>query len=121
MKAKKILTLVVTLLAVGMATFSAIMKFSQGDEVRQGMSQFGVGDHVLMLGIMEITFAALLAFPKTMKLGFILMSCYFAGAMATELSHGMPLNALTPIVLVWIAAFLRDRSIFLPDGENKVA
>jgi hypothetical protein len=119
MKAKKILTIVVTVLAVGMATFSAIMKFQQGDEVMKGMSQFGVGDHVLMLGVMEITFAALFAFSKTMKLGFILLSCYFAGALATELSHGMPFNALTPLVLVWIAAFLRDRSIFLPVVEHK--
>jgi hypothetical protein len=30
---------------------------------------------------------ALFVVPATMKLGFILASCYFAGAIATELSH----------------------------------
>jgi hypothetical protein len=63
---------------------------------------------------MEITFSILFIFPKTMKLGFILLSCYFAGAIATDLSHGNTVaNAMMPITLVWIAAFLRDKSIFL--------
>ena len=72
----------------------------------------GVGPYRVELGLAEILFAALFAYPKTMKIGFILLSCYFAGALATELSHQLPLNALIPLVLVWIAAWLRDRSIF---------
>jgi hypothetical protein len=48
-----------------------------------------------------------------MKLGFILASCYFAGAIATELSHNaLKVNPFIPIVLLWIGAFIRDRSIF---------
>ena len=47
-------------------------------------------------------------------LSFILLSCYFAGALATELSHGTAFNALIPLLLIWMAAFLRDRSVFLP-------
>jgi hypothetical protein len=118
MKAKKIFTIIVTVLAAGMAAFSGVMKFMQGDEVMKGMAHVGVEDYVIMLGAMEIAFAALFALPKTMKIGFILLSCYFAGALATELSHGVPFNALTPLVLVWVAAFLRDRSIFLPETDK---
>ena len=48
-----------------------------------------------------------------MKLGFILASCYFAGAIATELSHeALKVNPFIPIVLLWIGALIRDRSIF---------
>jgi len=48
-----------------------------------------------------------------MKLGLILTSCYFAGAIATELSHNaLKVNPFIPIVLLWIGAFIRDRSIF---------
>jgi hypothetical protein len=48
-----------------------------------------------------------------MKLGFILVSWYFGGAFATELSHGaLKINPLIPIVVLWIGAFIRDRSIF---------
>jgi len=51
--------------------------------------------------------------PATMKLGFVLASCYFAGAIATELSHdALKANPFIPIVLLWIGAFVRDRSIF---------
>ena len=51
--------------------------------------------------------------PATMKLGFILASCYFGGAIATELSHdALKVNPFIPIVLLWIGAFVRDRSIF---------
>jgi hypothetical protein len=63
---------------------------------------------------MEMTFALLFVFPKTMRIGFILLSCYFAGAMATELSHdGSIFNPAIPLALIWITAYLRDNSIFL--------
>ena len=38
---------------------------------------------------------------------------YFGGAIATELSHdALKVNPFVPIVLLWIGAFVRDRSIF---------
>jgi hypothetical protein len=47
------------------------------------------------------------------RLAIILASCYFAGAIATELSHDMlKVNPFIPIILLWIGAFIRDRSIF---------
>jgi hypothetical protein len=67
------------------------------------MSKVGVGRYLRLLGVMEIAFAALFVVPATMKLGFILASCYFAGAIATELSHDvLKVNPCVPIVLVWI-------------------
>src|SRR5882672_5858486 len=77
------------------------------------MTALGVGRHLRLLGIMELAFAALFVVPATMKLGFILASCYFGGAIATELSHdALKANPFVPIVLLWIGAFVRDRSIF---------
>jgi hypothetical protein len=36
------------------------------------------------------------------------------GAIATELSHdALKVNPFLPIVLLWIGAFIRERSIFL--------
>ncbi len=114
MKFKKIITLVFTVLAVGMVVLSGIMKLSANPELVAKMSEIGIGPYIPVLGIMEITFAALFAWPKTMRIGFLLLSCYFAGALATELSHAMPFNALLPMGLVWISAFLRDKEVFLP-------
>ncbi len=114
MKVKKIITIVVTVLAAGLVVMSGVMKLLHVAAVTDTLSKMGVLPFITVLGLMEIGFAILFLFPKTMKLGFILLSCYFAGALATELSHGDSLNALMPIVLVWISAFLRDDSIFLP-------
>jgi hypothetical protein len=63
--------------------------------------------------ISTLVFAILFVIPATMHLGFILASCYFAGAIATELSHdALKANPFIPLVLLWIGAFIRDRSIF---------
>jgi hypothetical protein len=121
MKAKKIIITVITVLAAAMPIMSGIMKLLKSPEVVSKLSAFGVGDYLDLLGIMEIVFAGLFVYPKTMKLGFILLSCYFAGAMATDLSHGSSVvNAMIPLVLIWIAAFLRDPGIFFPSAEPKL-
>ena len=120
MKAKKIATIVVTVLASLMPVFSGIMKLTQSPQMVETLTKVGVGGYLVPLGLMEIGFTALFVYPKTMKIGFILLTCYFAGALATELSHGTAFNAALPLALIWIAAFLRDSSIFLP-GKTAVA
>ena len=115
MKAKKIATIAVTSLATFMVVLSGVFKLVGSEQVVTTLNKVGVGSYVTILGVMEIAFAALFLYSKTMRIGFVLLSCYFAGAIATELSHGGPIvNAAMPLTLVWIAAFLRDRSIFLP-------
>lgn len=121
MKIKKIITIVFITLAVLMVTFSGIMKLSGNPELVANMSKLGIGPYIPLLGIMEIVFAALFAWPKTMRIGFVLLSCYFAGALAVELANAMPFNALIPMGLVWISAILRDRHIFLPAPTGKIA
>jgi uncharacterized membrane protein YGL010W len=119
MKARKIITIVITVLAVAMVVLSGVMKLAGSQELTDTLGKVGVAKYIIPLGLMEILFAALFVYPKTLKIGFLLLCCYFAGALATELSHGTALNALTPMILIWIAAFLRDRSIFLNVTNNK--
>lgn len=114
MKLKRIITIVITVLAVGMVALSGIMKLSGSADLVKTLQAVGVGEYRIFLGMAEIVFAALFAYPKTMKLGFILLIGYFGGALATELSHHVALNALTPLVLVSLAALLRDQYIVLP-------
>jgi hypothetical protein len=118
MKFKRIITIIITGLAVAVVVLSGVMKLSGNADGAKMLEAVGVGQYRVGLGLAEIIFAALFVYPKTMKIGFILLSCYFAGALATELSHHVPLNALTPLVLIWMAALLRDKSIFLPSGQE---
>jgi hypothetical protein len=78
----------------------------------------GVGDYVKILGGSEIILLLLFLYRKTFKVGLILLCCYFGGAIATQLSHhnGI-LPPVIPLLLVWLAAVLRDRSVFLPGSD----
>jgi hypothetical protein len=64
-----------------------VMKLSGNPKIAEEISKLGVGRYFRLFGVMEIAFAVLFVVPATMKLGFILASCYFGGAIATELSH----------------------------------
>ena len=99
--------------ALGIA-FLGVLKLAGNARVTEEMSKLGVGRYLRLLGLIEIAFAALFVVPATMKLGFVLASCYFAGAIATELSHEvLKVNPFVSIVLLWIGAFIRDRAIFV--------
>ena len=108
-----IINLLATWIPPLMVVFLGLLKLTGNARVAEEMSKVGVGRYLRLLGVMEIAFAALFVVPATMKLGFILASCYFAGAIATELSHeALKVNPFIPIALLWIGALIRDRSIF---------
>ena len=92
---------------------TGVLKVVGNRQVGDELTALGVGRYLRLLGVMVLAFATLLVIPATFKLGFLLASCYFAGAIATELSHGkLKANPFVPIVLLWIGAFIRHRSIF---------
>jgi hypothetical protein len=108
------LFLAATWIPAVLIALSGVMKLAGNQQILEGMTALGVRPYVRMLGVMELVFAVLFVVPATFKLGFVLASCYFAGAIATELSHdALKVNPFIPMVLLWIGAFIRDRSIFL--------
>jgi len=108
-----VVQLLATWIPALLIALSGVLKLSGNPAIVEGMTQLGVGRYLRLLGVMEVAFAALFVVPTTMKLGFILASCYFGGAIATELSHdALKVNPFVPVVLLWIGAFVRDRSIF---------
>ena len=119
MKVKKIITVVFIVLAVGMSLLSGVLKLTGAKEVLTTLTLVKMEKYTVMFGLMLITFALLFLFRPTMKIGFILLSCYYAGAISAELANGLPFSALIPIVLVWVAAFLRDKGIFLSSPPAK--
>src|SRR5215472_12526450 len=108
-----IINLIASWILALLVAFLGVLKLTGNARVTEEMTKVGVGRYLRLLGVMEIAFAALFVAPATMKLGFILASCYFAGAIATELSHDtLKVNPFIPIALLWIGTFIRDRSIF---------
>jgi len=108
-----VLDLLATWIPALLIALSGVMKLTGNAQILKTMETLGVGRYVRWLGVMEVAFATLFVIPATFKLGFLLASCYFGGAIATELSHGaLKANPFIPIMLLWIGAFIRDRSIF---------
>ncbi|UOQ51686.1 DoxX family protein [Hymenobacter cellulosivorans] len=118
---KALLTGLVTAVPALMIIASGIMKLTGAEEVRQGLTAAHMVEYMPVLGLMELIFTALFIYPKTMKLGLLLLTSYFAGAIAVDLSHAhTAVPAAVILSLVWIAAFVRDRSAFLPVSEAAV-
>lgn len=109
MKAKNITTISLTVLITLTILLSGFMKFIHFPWSVAGLEKY----NPTILGLMEMAFIILFAIPKTMRIGFILLCCYFSGAIATELCKGASvLNPGIPLVLIWITAFLRDSAVF---------
>lgn len=118
-KIERIAAWILSGLAGLMIIASGVMKLTGAQAVVDGLSKIGVGPYISMLGAMEVVFAALFLYPKTSKIGFLLTSSYFAGALATDLSHGNSVaSPVVILVMVWIGAFLRKPEIFL---DRKIA
>jgi len=112
-KTKNILIWIPSILAALVITLSAGMKLIAMPQLVEIYSRMGILDYMKILGSIELLFVAMFLISRTMRIGFLLITAYFGGAMAVELSHGnlfiFPAVILT---LVWIAAFFRDPSIF---------
>jgi len=114
-KTKKVIDIIAAIIPASMVILSGILKLTGVKSMVEKLSAMGVGPYIPLLGMMEILFALLFIFPKTMRLGFVLLSCYFAGAIATDLSHGGSIvNAMIPLSLVWVGMIIRDRYVLLP-------
>jgi hypothetical protein len=112
-KRKNILKWIPSLFAAAVITASAYMKLVAMPQLVEIYSRIGILDYMKILGVTELMLIIIFPVPRTMKIGFLLLTGYFGGAMAVELSHGnifiFPALILT---VIWIAAFIRDASIF---------
>jgi len=115
------LSTIFTALTVGIFLLSGTGKLLALPPVVELLAKMGVANHRVELGLLELSFAGLYLLPSTRKLGFLLMSSYFSGALAVELAHNSAPVALGPLVIIWTGAFLRDRSTFMAAPQTPVS
>jgi hypothetical protein len=112
-KIKKILKWIPSSLAAIFITISACMKLASLPQLLEIYARIGILEYMKILGAIELLFVAMFLIGRTMRIGFLFLTAYYGGAIAVELSHGnifiFPAVILT---IIWIAAFLRDPSIF---------
>lgn len=99
-----ILSGLVTLIFVA----TGAMKFTGGEQNVKMAELVGGQTTLFILGGLQLLFALLFWIPRTAVVGFLLMACYMAGAMATHLVIKESFALQTGIeALIWVAGFVR--------------
>ena len=99
-----ILSGLVTLIFVA----TGAMKFTGGEQNVKMAELVGGQTTLFILGGLQLLFALLFWIPRTAIVGFLLMACYMAGAMATHLVIKEPFGLQAGIeTLIWVAGFVR--------------
>lgn len=99
--------IIVTAIPALLAFISGVFKLTGAKAVIDALNQVGYLNYARILGIAEIIFAALFVFPATNLIGFVLLACYFSGALAVDISHRRKINApLMILILLFVAEFI---------------
>ena len=70
------------------------------------------GGKLTLIAVLELTSAILFLIPRTRALGFLLVSAYLGGAIATHVGHNQsPVNPAITLALIWVGAWLRHPTI----------
>ncbi len=119
-KTQRILALLLMGIPVLVLIAGGTMKIigAEPESVMQFLTHFGFGKYILALGISELLIAALLLYPKTHKIGFLLASCYFGGALCLEIAGKQPVASVAFLVLLWTGMFLQNRQMFLTSATQ---
>ena len=75
-------------------------------------TRLGVLDIAVPLGIAKLIIVTFYLIPRTSSVGFVLMVGYYAGALATNITHDFALAEYVPVpvalVLLTISAYFRN-------------
>jgi hypothetical protein len=94
-------------------TLGAIAKFIAPPPMVAHYALLGLVPYMGALGISELILAALFVNRATSRMGFLLLTAYLGGAIATELPLGAAIiGPVIMLTLVWVAAYLRDAALF---------
>lgn len=105
-KTSKIIAWVISGLLTALYLFSASGKLFLHPEQ---MVQMHLGDWRIIIAIGEITSALLFLFPKTNKIGTLLLSAYMGGAIIIHMTSGMSIVMPSVVlILVWITGVIRN-------------
>ena len=75
------------------------------------LSQAGLQDKIIWLGIIELCCLAIFLFPRTLTLGYFLLCCYWGGIIVVGLiNYSFNLFPICMLALFTISAYWRDCS-----------
>ena len=108
-----------SILVAMVISLGATMKLAAVPQLTEIYSRIGLLPYMKLLGASELLLTGLFLYPRSMKIGLLLITGYFGGAMAVELSHGSIFIFPAAILsVVWIGAYLRNPALFLTKQET---
>ena len=112
-KTNKIFKWAPSILATLIIGAGSFMKLTAQPQLVEVFSKTGLLPYMKLLGVAELAFVSLFLWSRTLRIGFYLLTAYFGGAMAIELSQHIFFTMPAVILaIVWLAAWLRDSSLF---------
>jgi hypothetical protein len=109
-KTRKIVGWVIAGLLTALYLYSAAGKLFLHPEQ---MEQLHLGDWRMIIAIGEIGSALLFLFPKTNKLGTLLLSAYMGGAIIIHMTGGISIMMFAIVlILVWVTGFVRNQDLY---------
>jgi hypothetical protein len=118
-KTTRIISIILMIIPSLMLLMSGIMKLSHADQIVTGLTKAGLGSYINLFGVIELVSVALFLYPKTYKIGFLLICCYLGGALSIEMATAQPPSAAILLIVVWIGVFLKNQRVFLEVNEPK--
>ena len=118
-KTKNAATRILTGLIVLIIVMSAASKLAFVPQLVDVFSKIGLLSYIKILGATELLFLSIFLWKTTRKLGLLLLTGYFGGAIAVEMSHGTFFVApATILTLIWITAYLYDERMFVSERKE---
>ena len=112
-KTNKIIKWAPSILVALIVGAGSVMKLTAQPQLVEVFTKTGLLIYMKLLGAAELIFISLFLWPPTLRIGFFLLTAYFGGAMAVELSqHIFFIIPAAILAFVWGAALLRDNSLF---------
>ena len=112
-KTTRIISILLMAIPSLMLVMSGVMKLMAAPQIVEGFNKIGLGSYTTFIGIIELISVALFVYPKTSRIGFLLLCCYLGGALSIELAAGQKPMAAILLVLLWISVFLTNKAMFL--------
>ena len=108
-----------SILVAVVIAFGATMKLAGAPPLVEIYSKIGLLPYMKLLGASELILTGFFLYPRSMKIGLLLLTGYFGGAMAVDLSHGSIFIFPAAILsIVWIGAYMRNHSLFVSEQKT---
>jgi hypothetical protein len=95
---------------------SGVKLFGGIENINKEMGTAHIQDWIRIIGVGELLSVIIFIIPKTMRLGTVLLSTYFGGAILFHMAHPDPVRAsfLSPalfLVAIWITSWIRGNEL----------